>query len=181
MKKLKNSAEQEKALLATKAELLKQKFSSMTVKMKEVKKSKLKAQKVASKWRRKKQTEEHQESCLVEKLNNEVIQLEEENETLHDKIQSFLEGEEITAFKDGKYVDEVREVYCSLISKGIPVTYRKCHMHCSKKNLGGKYIGQLPKKSLSAEMMVECELLAKMQVGNMLLEGESNTLHLDGT
>ena len=29
--------------------------------------------------------------------------------------------------------------------------------------------------------MVECELLAKMQVGNMLLEGENNTLHLDGT
>ena len=81
MKKLKNSVEvkeQEKAVLTTEAEQLKQEVSSMTEKIKEVKKSKLKAQKVASKWRRKKQTEEHQESLLVEKLNNEVIQLEEE-------------------------------------------------------------------------------------------------------
>ena len=28
---------------------------------------------------------------------------------------------------------------------------------------------------------MECGLLAKMQVGNMLLEGENNTIHLDGT
>ena len=94
--------EQEKAVLAIEAEQLKQEVSSMTEKIKEVKKSKLKAQKMASKWRRKKQTEEHQESLLVEKLNNEVIQLEEENETLRDQIQSFLEDDEITAFKDEK-------------------------------------------------------------------------------
>ena len=80
-------------------------------------------------------------SHLVKKLNNEVIQLEEENETLHDKIQSFLEDHDITAFKDGKYVDEVREVYYSLISKGIPVRNIESVICTVLKKLGGKYIG----------------------------------------
>ena len=30
-------------------------------------------------------------------------------------------------------------------------------------------------------MMVECDQLAKMQVGNTILWGTNNTLHLDGT
>ena len=30
-------------------------------------------------------------------------------------------------------------------------------------------------------MMVECDQLAKMQVGNTVLQGTNNTLHLDGT
>ena len=55
---------------------------------------------------------------------------------MHDQIQSFLEDDEITAFKDGKYVDEVREVYYSLISKGTPVRHIESVIHTVLKKLG---------------------------------------------
>ena len=49
------------------------------------------------------------------------------------------------------------------------------------KKMAKKTVGRLPKKSLAAEMMIECELLSKMQVGNTLLNTCNNTLHLNGT
>ena len=59
---------------------------------------KLRAQKVASKWRRKEQTEERNVSKAIEELNDEVIELQNENADLRDQLQAFLDDDEIASF-----------------------------------------------------------------------------------
>ena len=142
---------------------------------------KLRAQKVASKWRRKEQTEERNVSKEIEELNDEVIELQNENADLRDQLQAFLDDDEIASFENGKYKDDVRQVYYSLINKGISIRNIESTIRTVLKNLAGKKIGRLPQKSLSAEMMVECQILSDQQVGKVILEGPNNTLHLDGT
>ena len=82
---------------------------------------KLRAQKVASKWRQKEQTEERNISKAIEELNDEVIELQNENADLRDQLQAFLDDDEIASFENGKYKDDVRQVYYSLINKGISI------------------------------------------------------------
>ena len=142
---------------------------------------KLRAQKVASKWRRKEQTEERKVSEAIEKLNDEVIELQNENADLRDQLQAFLDDHEIASFENGKYKDEVRQVYYSLLDKGLSIRNVGSTIRTVLKNLAGKKIGRLPQKSLSAEMMIECQILSDQQVGKVILEGPNNTLHLDGT
>ena len=145
------------------------------------KKLKLRAQKVASKWRRKEQTEERKVSEAIEKLNDEVIELQNENADLRDQLQAFLDDDEIASFENGKYTDEVRQVYYSLIDKGLSIRNVESTIRTVLKNLAGKRIGRLPQKSLTAQMMIECQILSDQQVGKVILEGPNNTLHLDGT
>ena len=66
---------------------------------------------------------------------------------MHVQIQSFLEDDQITAFKDGKYVDEVREVYYSLISKGIAVRHIESVIHTVLKNLEGNTLADYQRKA----------------------------------
>ena len=128
-------------------------------KMRTQKTLKLRAQKVASKWRRKEQTEERKISEAIEKLNDEVIELQNENADLRDQLQAFLDDDEIASFEN-----EIRQVYYSLINKGISIRNVKSTIRTVLKNLAGKKIGRLPQKSLSAEMMVECQILSHQQV-----------------
>ena len=82
---------------------------------------KLKAQKKASKWKRKDHTIAHRESKLVQKLTDEIIHLESENENLQDQLQKFMDDEEIKSFEGGRYSDEVQQVYYSLLGKGVAI------------------------------------------------------------
>ena len=92
---------------------------------------KLRAQKVASKWRRKEQTEERNVSKAIEELNDEGIELQNENADLRDQLQAFLDDDEIASFENGKYKDDVRQVYYSLINKGISIRNIESTIHTS--------------------------------------------------
>ena len=174
-------AEMKKEFLEKEATEFRENVEKLQERLKTQKTLKLRAQKVASKWRLKEQTEERKVSETIEQLNDEVIELHNENADLRDQLQAFLDDDEIASFENGKYKDEVRQVYYSLIDKGISIQNVESTIHTVLKNLAGKKIGRLPQKSLSAEMMVECQILSDQQVGKVILEGSNNTLHLDGT
>ena len=145
------------------------------------KSSKLKAQKKASKWKRKDHTIAHRESTLVQKLTDEIIHLESENENLQIQLQKFMDDEEIKLFEGGRYSDEVQQVYYSLLGKGVAIRNIESVIHIVLQKLANRDIGRLPQKILSAQMMVEFEVLAKIHVGETITGSKNNTLHLDGT
>ena len=124
---------------------------------------------------------EPEESKLVQKLNDQLTDLAIENEGLQDQLQQFLEDDEISSFQDRQYTDEVREVYYSFIAKGVSIRNVESVIRMVLRKLTNRDIGRLPQKSLTAEMMYECNELAKMQVEKVLLEDKNSTLHLDGT
>ena len=66
-------------------------------------------------------------------------------------------------------------MYYSLLGKGVAVRNVESVIHTVLQKCAKQDIGRLPKKSLSAQMMVECEVLAKIQVGKTLAESENNT------
>ena len=72
---------------------------------------KLKTQKEASK----KEGDKFHESYQVQKLNEEVLLLENENKCLQEQLQKFLQEYQI------KYSDDVREVFYNLLSKGVAI------------------------------------------------------------
>ena len=109
---------------------------------------KLRAQKVASKWRRKEQTEERNVSKAIEELNDEVIELQNENADLRDQLQAFLDDDEIASFENGKYKDDVRQVYYSLINKGISIRNIESTIRTVLKNLAGKKNWQITSEKL---------------------------------
>ena len=100
---------------------------------------------------------------------------------IREELANFLEDKEVETFQDGRYKDEVREVYYKLLSKGVSATNVESIIQTVLKKFANKKIGRLPKKSVACNMMAECDQLAKMQVGKAILEGTNNTLHLDGT
>ena len=48
-----------------------------------------------------------EESNLVQKLNDELLHLENENEVIREQLAEILDGKAVSAFKDGRYYDEV--------------------------------------------------------------------------
>ena len=79
-------------------------------KLKAQKETKVKAQKVASKWRRRNQTQVQQESKEIRNLSEQVLHLEIENDMIREELAKFLEDKEVKTFQDGRYKDKVREV-----------------------------------------------------------------------
>ena len=121
------------------------------------------------------------ESHLVKKLSEDVHYLENENEMMQVQLEEILNEREISTFEGGQYRDEVREVCYSLLARGVSTRDMESIIRTVLKKLGNVDIGKLPKKSVVSNMMIECDQLAKIQVGNTILTGTNNTLHLDGT
>ena len=97
------------------------------------------------------------------------------------QLEEILNEREISTFEGGQYRDEVREVCYSLLARGVSTRDMELIIRTVLKKLGNVNIGKLPKKSVVSSMMIECDQLAKIQVGNTILTGTNNTLHLDGT
>ena len=76
-------------------------------KMKLKKASKLKAQRKASRLKMKDHITAHKESELVQKLSDEIIHLENENDYLSNQLQQFMEDEQVKSFEGGRYSDEL--------------------------------------------------------------------------
>ena len=185
MKIIKNEMKQ-KSIKAAKerlqlAEKLKNVKISLEGELKTQKETKIKAQRVASKWRRRETSMKWTESHLVKKLSEDVHYLENENEMMRVQLEEILNEREISTFEGGRYRDEVREVCYSLLARGVSTRDMESIIRTVLKKLGNVNIGKLPKKSVVSNMMIECDQLAKIQVGNTILTGTNNTLHLEGT
>ena len=87
-----------------------------------------------------------EESNLVQKLNDEVLHLENENEVIREQLAEILDGKAVSAFKDGQHHDEVPEVCYSLLARGVSARDVESIIGTVLKKLGGMDIGRLPKK-----------------------------------
>ena len=115
-----------------------------------------------------------------EELQERLAYYENLTEELKEKVNR-TDTEEIEAFIGGKYSDVVREVYYDLLRKNVSVENCEEIIKNVLEKLGGKKIGRLPKKSSAAEMMVEAQIVSKMQVHDTMLASTNNVLHTDGT
>ncbi|VDI06295.1 Hypothetical predicted protein [Mytilus galloprovincialis] len=88
----------------------------------------------------------------------------------------------INTFSDGKYLPAVRQVVQDLHSFGVGVKHIGQTINSVLKHLLGVDELKLPSESSNRRMILESNLLAKMQIGEVLLRSQnSNTLHFDGT
>ena len=87
----------------------------------------------------------------------------------------------IETFKEQRYSDNVREVYHYLTAQGISCRKVAPVIRKVVTKLTNEKIERLLKKSLTATMPVEADLLSKMQVGAILQNEPNSTLHIDGT
>ena len=110
------------------------------------------------------------ESHLVKKFSEDVHYLENENEMMWVQLEEILNEKEISTFEGGRYRDEVREVCYSLLARGVSTRDMELIIRTILKKLGNVNIGKLPKKSVVSNMMIECDQLAKIQVGTQYLQ-----------
>ena len=116
----------------------------------------------------------------LQKLQERLAYYENLTEELKEKVNR-TDTEEIQTFMGGKYSDEFREVYYDLLPKNVSVENCGEIIKNVLEKLGGKRVGRLPKKSSAAEMMVEAQIISKMQVCDAMLASTNNVLHTDGT
>ncbi len=92
-----------------------------------------------------------------------------------------IEQNTIKTFKNGKYSDDIRTVYYEMLRRNVSVKNCGELIKIVLEKLAKVDIEKLPKKSLAATMLVEMEMLSKLQVREALLSNENNVLHCDGT
>ena len=117
----------------------------------------------------------------VTELKTRLDDMENENLELKEKIEKFLQQKPIETFKEQRYSDNVREVYHYLTAQGISCQKVAPVIRKVVTKLTNEKIERLLKKSLTATMPVEADLLSKMQVGAILQNEPNSTLHIDGT
>ncbi len=166
----------------TKQELTQEVMANQGLKDKLQKEEKIKrnAQKLASKWKRKSK-ESNDDNDKINELSEEVKFLENENEILKEQIAGILEEEEVKTFQGGRYSDEVRQVCYQLLQMGVATHKIAPAITTVLNKLGKKSCDRLPSKSSASQMAAECDVLSKMQVGQIILDETCNTLHLDGS
>ena len=154
----------------------------------ETKRAKLNALKRASKWHLKANSERENISEEIDavkqekkKLSHVQRYLENENQVLSERIEELLKEKEVVTFQSGKYNDDIREICMYVLSKGVGINVCEDIVRNVVKKLMNVDIGRLPKKSRLATMKIECDMLAKLHAGNVMLETENNTLHIDGS
>ena len=130
-------------------------------------------------WYYKKGKSEKEQKMLLG-LKERVRGLEDQNTMLHDRLEAFVESEEIVCFENGKYKDDVRSVYHELLGMGVSAS--KCESIVRSVLSGfGMSVGRLPKETCAKRMVLECRALACMQLSEVLESGENVTVMSDGT
>ena len=146
---------------------------------------KVRAQKIASKYRRKTQLSRQSctqaESAEVKKLTTEVYYLENKNEEMKEQIADILDGKAVKTFQDGRYSNVMCEVCYSLVAKGVSTREFGNTIQKIVRKFGNCDLEQVPKKSVVSKMIAECDAVGKIGAAKKMLEGHNNTLHLDGT
>ena len=116
----------------------------------------------------------------LKQMNEYIKYYENLTEELKEKVDQ-LEKEEIETFMDGRYSDDIREVYYDLLRKNVGVENCSEIIRTVLQKLTHKTVGRLPQKSSAATMMVEAQIISKMQVRDAMLSSSNNVLHTDGT
>ena len=116
----------------------------------------------------------------VRSLNERVKVLENENVTLREKLNEFLDCTEIKCFANGKYVSDIRGVYQELVGMGVSAGKVQEIVRSVLEGLG-KSVDRLPGATLAKMMAYECRSLAWMQLNEVMNESENVTLMSDGT
>ena len=124
----------------------------------------------------------------VQDLKDQIEYLEDEKLKLEEKINSFLKDREVQVFQEGKYCDEVRQVYEDLLCYGLGSRNIEPVIRTVLKKLAGLDAGRLPKASFAKYMLLEARTLAQLQIADELSGGgndipveSNNTLQSDGT
>jgi hypothetical protein len=87
----------------------------------------------------------------------------------------------VETFSDGEYLPSVRQVVQDLHSFGVGVKHIGQKIQTVLKHLVGIEGVKVPSESSSRRMILESNLLATLQVGEIMLSHGLNTLHFDGT
>ena len=117
----------------------------------------------------------------MQRLNDEVLYLQNENEKMKEKIEEILNGKSVRTFHGGRYSDVVREVCYSLLSRGVSTRDVGPIIKKILNKFAQMEIKQLPRKSVVSNMLAECEQVGKIHIAKTMLKGDNNTLYLDGT
>ncbi|VDI17302.1 Hypothetical predicted protein [Mytilus galloprovincialis] len=123
----------------------------------------------------------NKENIEVSSLKEKVSYLENENFILKDELEELSHSKIVTTFHEGKYTDDVREVYATLLSMNVGVKNIENVIKTVLEKLGGLKVERLPKKTFAEYMMVEAKALAQIQAAEAMLDSNFNTLHTDGT
>ncbi|XP_066914210.1 uncharacterized protein [Clytia hemisphaerica] len=124
----------------------------------------------------------------VQDLKDQIEFLKDEKSKLEEKIGSFLKDNEVQVFKDGKYSDEIRQVYEDLLCYGLGSRNIESVIRTVMSKLTGMEVGRLPKPSFAKYMLLEARALAQLQIADELTGGgkdialdSNNTLQSVGT
>jgi uncharacterized protein YoxC len=104
-------------------------------------------------------------------IDNLIAQV---NELIEDKMS-------VETFSEGEYLPSVRQVVQDLHSFGVGVKHIGQKIQTVLKHLVGIEGVKVPSESSNRRMILESNLLAKLQVGEKMLSHGLNTLHFDGT
>lgn len=125
-----------------------------------------------------------QEKAAQTKLSEEVESLECENLELRETVEELLEeNDEIIAYENGKYKDNIRSCCYELLSLNVGVKNIEKVILSVLRNTAERSVDRLPCKTTLCEMMIESLTVAQAQLGEKLTEVGSDffTLHTDGT
>ena len=112
-----------------------------------------------------------------------IEELSQENKELQDMINFVNDTDKlVTTFHQGKYTDNVREVYMRLQSLNVGRRNIEKVIRTVLTKLAGVDIDRLPSEALTSRLFCEAKILADIQAANALLaDGPNNTIHYDET
>ncbi|CAH1238084.1 Hypp5516 [Branchiostoma lanceolatum] len=114
-------------------------------------------------------------------LEEKLTHLEAENRELHDTMKKFLDSDEVETFEDGKFKDEVRQVYMILLSMDTGLNNIEFIIRTILDKLGGLKCGKLPKYATAQAMFAEARRLSQVHVADVVSKSTNITVGTDGT
>ena len=183
MRRLQKEADGRNAELVSQLSKKDKQLASLTQNIEKQKHLKRNTQKTLSKWKMafKRKGDNIVMKKQVGELKEQLNEMENENEELKEEIERLLRKKPIKTLKDGRYSDNVCEVFHYLTAEGISCRKVEPLIRKVLHKLANEEIERLLKKSLTATMPVEADLLSKMHVATVLQNEPNSTLHIDGT
>ena len=122
---------------------------------------------------------------ILKEQQQEIRYLENENAMLEERIEHFLHHE-VESFQQGRYKDEIRQVYQDLMCIGVGANNVESIIRNGLEKIGGISTEnlRLPQKTFAKYMFLEARGMAQIQLAEELLDGwqgEDRTLYSDGT
>ena len=104
-----------------------------------------------------------------------------ENLTCEQKeVIDSIDTKYIQTFQNGHYTTKVCIVFYGMLKCNVAVSKWEL-LEIILKKFAGCELQKISSKTLIAEMLAEMEIVSKSQVHEVLTQGDSNILHMDGT